>query len=253
MLTSRDCYYDHGAVGIQEAVIAIGSWDTPPVTIFLWAHKTPGDCIDAGRLTRQTLTLEEVATWHPHYTTSISEGSHPSSAWVSAAAPMPEPLWSTPIRALAFFRPEHGSDKLSLVAAGADGIVAVTDLEGVEKGCGMKVRVQDREGCRQEKLDTCASIRVGRAPVGLEVVHTPHRPGKQCGGERGHDQSSETGEGREEAVELVAGEGVLISGEVDAILVSSPSSTKNTAGEPQSKRWYCFQVPLYNNHVRTFA
>lgn len=224
-------YLDAYGPGQAPAVIAIGSWDRPLVTLFLLTtpHKSKNNAPRGPSPT--ALPLVEIATWCPTRrpwptVDTLACGNVQNQG----AGPGRD---SVPVRAIAFVRPGGDFGCLAMVAGRADGMVAVTELQSsMYRGAGW---MREADGTSWGELCTCALFQVVRGPVRFEVLpmSTEHGEEGGGGGRCGDDEAKEGG--------LVSrGERVLVNGYEDA-LVHRCSGSERSAGR-QRDLWQCTPV-----------
>lgn len=135
---------------------------------------------------------------------------------------------ATLTRDLAFVRSEDTVGRLSLVAAAADGTVAVAEWQtnGEEENAWAQgADVSSSKG----KLVTSALFRVGQGPVRLEIFQ--RGIGRAKNGRDFFSRKYERSRGEE---------GVFVNGDVDAVFCRRADAGGSPDREPSS--WQCTQV-----------
>lgn len=237
-------------------LIAVAFWDSSSVTVFSFAApSTTSSTSGPARGDRQagskspcgTAAVEKVASWHPPWGGSSplpgavdDSGASHDEADAGTATVMGgvrgEGGVALLTRALAIVRFGTGPEQMSLVAATADGAVAVAEWsEGrgggqggteEEKGCGGRTgdNCTSNKSCLRGALVTVASFQVGRGPVRLEVFPA-------AGGIGEVDNANGGG-----------GERLFVNGDVVDAVVCWCLDTAGTTPNQCRGGWQCTQV-----------
>ncbi|CAM9404952.1 unnamed protein product [Ectocarpus fasciculatus] len=216
----------------QAALIAAASWDSPSVAVFSFSTSTATNAATLSLEDRQkcdapsdsTAALDKLAAWYPPWgrssppSAAVGRDASDSEAGAAKETALGDG-GGVLTRALAFVRFESESEPMSLVAAAADGSVAVAtwqdvlsrEAKGNGKGedDGKTERSRSRHNhCLQDTLVTVALFQIGQGPVRLEVFQGPGRVGgtekRRKGGDgKGHGyrvQAQDTSFGERERV-----------------------------------------------------
>ncbi|CAM9107800.1 unnamed protein product, partial [Hapterophycus canaliculatus] len=236
-----------------RVLIATASWDSPAITVHSFSARSTGASIHAqaalpkGQQMRDELCdgdalLKDIATWHPPWGGSVphsasSDGSHGGAGTAGAeefAGERRESNCATLTRALAFVKFKDEAERVCVVAATADGAVAVGDWQQrATAGEDDQDNTRGRGGPKRQQtiisnsstvtLVTVASFQVGQGPVRLAVFRSPGLVGRADAGDDGDYVES-----------------VLLNGEMmDAVVHrcrEAPSLDQSLRG------WQCTQV-----------
>lgn len=214
-----------------------------------------------------TTVVEKVATWHPPWaglfplsgTVGTSSASH-NEAGAGSAAAMGGVRGGDGVafltRALAFVRFGNGSEQISLVAATADGTVAVGEWqEGRNGERGSKDEEKRRGGrtgetsrsyksCLRGTLVTVASFQVGRGPVRLEVFPSAGRVGDVDNVSGGDSGGEKVGGSRHHShhIPFDDRERLFVNGDImDAVMCRRLDTAGATPNQCRGG-WQCTQV-----------
>ncbi|CAN0352073.1 unnamed protein product [Ectocarpus sp. 12 AP-2014] len=251
----------------QAALIAAASWDSPSVAVFSFSTPSTATNCGTGSLedrqkcdqpSDNTAALDKLAAWYPPWGRSspppaeVGRNASDSEAGAAEDATLGDGGRGLVVltRALAFVRFESESEPMSLVAAAADGSVAVATWQDVlsreakgsiqGKDNGHTARSRRRHNhCSQDTLVTIALFQIGEGPVRLEVFQGPGcvdgTEKRRSGGDR-KDHAH-----RNQAQDTWFGEGERVfvnSDKVDAVVYWC----SNPPAPDQSRRgWQCSQ------------
>ncbi|CAM9823710.1 unnamed protein product [Scytosiphon promiscuus] len=184
-------------------LIAAASWDSPAITVRSFSARSTSNSVHARATqpnTRQVpdehgdspALLKTVAVWHPPWgggsalpsaTSDSSDGIAGTAAAEKVAGARKYNAAATLTRAIEFVRFKDEPERMSVVAATADGAVAVGEWQqgrsaeegGHEKRCGGE-RPKEQEtiisDSSSDALVTVASFNVGQGPIRLVVFRS---------------------------------------------------------------------------------
>lgn len=252
-------------------LIAVAFWDSPSVAVFSFsassaansthAQAEPGDRQRGNKPPDGTAAVEKIATWRPPWgellplSGAFGSGASHDEAGAFTAATMERARGGGGVtfltRALAFVRFGSRPEQISLVAATADGAVAVAewqegrggeeDGDDEEKRCGGRTgeTYRNSKSCLRGTLVTVASFQIGRGPVRLEVFPAAGRVGEvdngggggggeKIGGNRSHNHHD--------------GERLFVNGDIMDAVVRRCVDTEGTTPNQCRGGWQCTQV-----------
>lgn len=227
LFLSNQYLHCHGTAA-TTVFIGVALWERPSITVFLWPPLSARD--NRAVLNQQSNSPEkippEIATWIPPWGLIAATEKTSSNGGDLGALRTYQNVTLT--RALAFVRIEGKLGRLALVAATADGMIAVAEWQSdgkSEEGWGREGKVWGDRG----KLLTLASFQVGEGPVRLEVFD-----GSAEKATRGNNQF-------EYHPNLSRGqEAVFVNGGMDAVL--HRCSNTDECPDPNQGIWQCTQV-----------
>ncbi|CAM9384098.1 unnamed protein product [Ectocarpus sp. 6 AP-2014] len=251
----------------QAALIATASWDSPCVAVFSFSTPSTATNCKTGSLedrekcdqrSDNTAALERLATWYPPWGRSspphgaMGRDTSNSEAGAAKDAALGDGGSGAPIltRALAFVCFKNESEPMSLVAAAADGSVAVATwqevLSGEAKGNikgkdhGQTERSRRRHNhCSQDTLVTVALFQIGEGPVRLEVFLGPRRVDGTEKRRSGGDAKDHAYRNQAQDTLFSGGERMFVNSDtMDAVVYWC----SNSPAPDQSRRgWQCSQ------------
>lgn len=251
-------------------LIAVAFWDSPSVAVFSFSSKS-GERQGGKTPPGSTAVVENVATWLlPWGGVLPSSGAVDSgdasrdeeSAGTAAAmgGARRGGVIASLARALAIVRLGNGSGQISLVAATADGTVAVGEWQeggsGVpggkdeKKSCTGHTREANRsnKSCLTGTLVTVASFQVGRGPVRLEVFPAAGRVGEVGNASGGSGSCGQTIGGSHRhghQITLDHTERLFVNGDImDAVLCRCLGTAGTTSNQCRGG-WQCTQVGTF--------
>ncbi|CAM9475795.1 unnamed protein product [Ectocarpus sp. 4 AP-2014] len=239
----------------QAALIAAASWDSPSVAVFSFSTPVTATNCGTGSLedrqkcdkpSDNTAALDKLAAWYPPWGRSspppaaVGRDASGSEAGDTKDAALGDRGSGATVltRALAFVRFDRESEPMSLVAAAADGSVAVATWQGKDHGQTERSRTRHNH-CSQDTLVTVAFFQIGQGLVRLEVFRGPgcvDWTEKRRSGGDGKDHAY-----RNQAQDTSFGEGERVfvnSDTMDAVVYWC----SNPPAPDQSRRgWQCSQ------------